>query len=121
MRRRKQLSGRHPEEIGWTLSSVVEVATQKIVLVITGDNKEERQQEKPAQIWEALTFSKMAAVILYFDEMALSRENPDAVDTGRRIVQLLGYCTCSFEDLAVAVRDETENPKHIRQRFTVAY
>lgn len=27
----------------------------------------------------------------------------------------------SVDDLAVAIIDETENPKHIRQRFTVAY
>jgi putative NADH-flavin reductase len=29
--------------------------------------------------------------------------------------------TISVEDLAVAIVDEVENPKHIRQRFTVAY
>ncbi|MGN6531588.1 MAG: NAD(P)-dependent oxidoreductase [Ginsengibacter sp.] len=29
--------------------------------------------------------------------------------------------TISVEDLAVAIIDEVENPKHIRQRFTVAY
>ena len=29
--------------------------------------------------------------------------------------------TISVDDLAVAIIDETENPKHIRQRFTVAY
>jgi len=27
----------------------------------------------------------------------------------------------SVEDLAVAIVDEAENPKHIRQRFTAAY
>ena len=29
--------------------------------------------------------------------------------------------TISVEDVAVAILDEVENPKHIRQRFTVAY
>jgi uncharacterized protein len=29
--------------------------------------------------------------------------------------------TISIEDLAVAVIDEAENPKHHRTRFTVAY
>jgi putative NADH-flavin reductase len=27
----------------------------------------------------------------------------------------------TVEDLAVAILDEAENPKHIRQRFTVGY
>ncbi|HRQ51355.1 MAG TPA: NAD(P)-dependent oxidoreductase [Agriterribacter sp.] len=29
--------------------------------------------------------------------------------------------TISVDDLAVAITDEAENPKHVRQRFTVAY
>jgi putative NADH-flavin reductase len=29
--------------------------------------------------------------------------------------------TISVEDLAVAILDEVENPKHIRVRFTVGY
>ena len=65
-----------------------EVATQKIVMVITYD---ERKQEKLAQIQEALPFSKTVEVILHPDEMILSGENPEAVDTARRIVQQLGY------------------------------
>lgn len=32
-----------------------------------------------------------------------------------------GRSTISFEDFAVAVVDELENPKHIRKRFTVGY
>ncbi len=32
-----------------------------------------------------------------------------------------GRSILSVEDLAVAIADEAENPKHIRQRFTVAY
>ncbi|MDB4915222.1 MAG: dTDP-4-dehydrorhamnose reductase [Gemmatimonadetes bacterium] len=35
--------------------------------------------------------------------------------------QLLGKSSITFEDYAVAVVDELENPKHIRQRFGVAY
>jgi putative NADH-flavin reductase len=32
-----------------------------------------------------------------------------------------GRCVLSVEDLAVAILDETETPKHIKQRFTAAY
>ena len=32
-----------------------------------------------------------------------------------------GRSICSVEDTAVAIVDELENPKHIRQRFTAAY
>lgn len=40
-------------------------------------------------------------------------ENPVFDATGRSII--------SVEDVAVAIVDELENPKHIRQRFTAAY
>ena len=40
-------------------------------------------------------------------------ENPVFDEAGRSII--------SVEDTAVAIVDELENPKHIRQRFTVAY
>lgn len=40
-------------------------------------------------------------------------ENPVVNDEGRSII--------SAEDLSVAIVDELEDPKHIRQRFTVAY
>ncbi len=40
-------------------------------------------------------------------------ENPVVNEEGRSII--------SAEDLAVAIADEVEDPKHIRQRFTVAY
>lgn len=32
-----------------------------------------------------------------------------------------GKCVLSVEDLAVAIIDELENPKHVKQRFTAAY
>lgn len=37
------------------------------------------------------------------------------------IVDEHGNSTISAEDYAVAVIDEIDNPRHIRQRFTVAY
>jgi hypothetical protein len=40
-------------------------------------------------------------------------ENPVFNESGRSII--------SVEDMAIAIVDELENPKHIRQRFTVAY
>ena len=40
-------------------------------------------------------------------------ESPVVDDNGRSII--------SVEDTAMAIVDELENPKHIRQRFTVAY
>lgn len=40
-------------------------------------------------------------------------ENPVFDDNKRSVI--------SVEDVAVAIADELENPKHIRQRFTVAY
>jgi putative NADH-flavin reductase len=40
-------------------------------------------------------------------------DNPVFDDNKRSVI--------SVEDLAVAIADELENPKHIRQRFTVAY
>jgi putative NADH-flavin reductase len=40
-------------------------------------------------------------------------ENPVFDSNGKSII--------SVEDIAVAIIDEAENPKHIRQRFTVAY
>jgi hypothetical protein len=40
-------------------------------------------------------------------------ENPVIDEKGRSVI--------SVEDLAVALIDEAENPKHIRQRYTVAY
>lgn len=40
-------------------------------------------------------------------------ENPVFNEAGRSYI--------SVEDIAVAIIDEVENPKHIRQRFTVAY
>lgn len=68
-----------------------EVATQKIVLVITWDNKNERQEEKLVQVRKALPFSKTVGLIFHRKEMILSGENPEAVDTAKKIVQLLGY------------------------------
>jgi putative NADH-flavin reductase len=32
-----------------------------------------------------------------------------------------GKSVLSVEDLAIAIADEVEQPKHIRQRFTAAY
>jgi putative NADH-flavin reductase len=40
-------------------------------------------------------------------------ENPVFDEKGRSVI--------SVEDIAVAIIDEAENPKHIRERFTVAY
>jgi putative NADH-flavin reductase len=40
-------------------------------------------------------------------------ENPVFDESGRSVI--------SVEDIAVAIIDEAENPKHIRERFTVAY
>lgn len=40
-------------------------------------------------------------------------ENPVLDEAGRSVI--------SVEDLAVAITDELETPKHIRERFTVAY
>jgi putative NADH-flavin reductase len=40
-------------------------------------------------------------------------ENPVFDENGRSVI--------SVEDIAVAIIDEAENPKHIRERFTVAY
>jgi putative NADH-flavin reductase len=40
-------------------------------------------------------------------------ENPVFNEQGRSII--------SVEDMAIAIVDEIENPKHIKQRFTVAY
>jgi uncharacterized protein len=40
-------------------------------------------------------------------------ENPVFNEEGRSII--------SVEDMAIAILDEIENPKHIKQRFTVAY
>ncbi|MGH2565326.1 MAG: NAD(P)-dependent oxidoreductase [Ginsengibacter sp.] len=40
-------------------------------------------------------------------------ENPVFDENGRSVI--------SVEDIAVAIIDEVENPKHIRKRFTVAY
>lgn len=75
---------------GDLLGKIRDVATQKIVLVINWNHKDGRQQDKLAQIREALPFSKTLEVILHPDEMILSGENPEAVNTARRIVQLLG-------------------------------
>jgi putative NADH-flavin reductase len=39
----------------------------------------------------------------------------------RLLVDAKGESRISFEDFAMALVDELENPKHIRQRFTVGY
>ncbi len=43
----------------------------------------------------------------------LGLENPVMDENGRSVI--------SVEDMAIAIIDELENPKHIRQRFTVGY
>jgi hypothetical protein len=43
----------------------------------------------------------------------LGKDNPVADETGRSYL--------SVEDLSVAIADEVENPRHIKQRFTAAY
>lgn len=40
-------------------------------------------------------------------------ERPVFNEEGRSII--------SVEDMAIAIVDELENPKHVRQRFTVGY
>lgn len=42
-------------------------------------------------------------------------------DTERLVVNEKGESHISYEDYAVAMLDEVENPKFVRQRFTVAY
>ncbi len=41
--------------------------------------------------------------------------------TNQLLTDARGRSFISMEDYAVAVLDEIENPKHIRERFTVAY
>ena len=42
-------------------------------------------------------------------------------DTDELLIDAKGNSMISKEDIAVALLDETESPKHHRERFTVAY
>lgn len=70
------------------LGKIRDVATQKIVLFVTGDDKD-GQEEKLARIRETLPFSKIAAANLHPNKKVLSGENRETVDTAKNIVRLL--------------------------------
>lgn len=72
------------------LGKIREVATQKIVLRITWDNKEGRQEEELAQICKALPFSKIAAANLHPEETLLLGDNPAALSTASEMIRRLG-------------------------------
>lgn len=72
------------------LEKIRDVATQKIALLITRDNVEGRQEEKLAQIREALPFSKTAAANFHLGETRLSGDNPAALSTASEILRRLG-------------------------------
>lgn len=73
------------------LGKIREVATQKIVLVMSSSGSIERREgERLSRIKAALPYSKIVEVALHPDETVLSGENPEAVETAREIVRLLG-------------------------------
>jgi putative NADH-flavin reductase len=62
------------------------------------------------------TYISPAAEILPGTRTGIFRTGTDQLLTDEQ-----GKSFISMEDFAIAVIDEIENPKHIRQRFTVAY
>ena len=73
------------------LVKVREVATQKIVLLITRTDKEGRHEGKLAQICKALPFSKIAAANLHPEETLLLGNNPAALSTASEMIRRLGF------------------------------
>lgn len=72
------------------LEKIREVATQKIVLRITSDNNQGRQEEELARIREALPFSKIAAANLHPGKIRLLGDNPAALSTASEMLRRLG-------------------------------
>jgi putative NADH-flavin reductase len=62
------------------------------------------------------TFISPAALIDFGQRTGSYRKGGDQL-----LVDAAGNSTISFEDYAVALVDELEQPAHVRQRFTVAY
>jgi len=69
------------------LEKIREVSTQKIVMIITADEK----VKMFSLISEVLPFSKVVEITLSSAEVRFSGENPGAVATANDIVELLGY------------------------------
>jgi putative NADH-flavin reductase len=70
-------------------------------------------QEEPDLDWSYLSPSAMIA--------PGERTGKFRLGTDRLLTDAKGESHISVEDYAVAMIDELENPKHIRQRFTVGY
>jgi uncharacterized protein len=62
------------------------------------------------------TFLSPSALFTDGDRTGVFRLGKDELLTG-----VDGKCWISYEDYAIALLDEIENPKHIQQRFTVGY
>lgn len=71
------------------LEKIRDVATQKIVLLISSDDKD-NQEEKLAQIRAALPFSKIVAANLHSGETWLSGDNSAALSTASEMLRRLG-------------------------------
>ncbi len=70
-------------------------------------------QEEPQLDWTYITPP--------LDLLAGTRTGQYRIGTHSPVYNEQGKSTISVEDLAVAVLDEAESPRHSRQRFTVAY
>lgn len=72
------------------LEKIREVSTQKIVIIITAEDKVDGKK-RVLSIKEALSFSKIVEVVMSSEEAQILGVNPGALATAKDIVQLLGY------------------------------
>ncbi len=68
-----------------------------------------------------LDWTALSPAIEFHPGMPHERKGKYRVGRDEPVFDANGKSTISAEDLAVAIVDELENPKYIKQRFTVAY
>ena len=68
-----------------------------------------------------LDWTALSPAIEFHPGVPHERKGKYRVGTDEPVFDANGKSTISAEDLAVAIIDELENPKYIKQRFTVAY